>query len=168
MSNKIKILIIVLIVIVLLLAVFLISQKSSPKLIPAHIQITEIKSQYDKNESIIISGLSKENSKITVLWNSKIGIVNSDNNGEWSVNLGSVKPGDYSFQVVSEDSPNSRSVDTARVSVTEGFFSGGFLSFVEKSLFAGLTTAGEDIPQETTMISQQMPTVLQNNWDLLK
>jgi len=168
MSSKTKILIIILAVTIVLIAAFLVLQKSRPKLIPAHIQITKSKSQYGENESIVIAGLSKENSKITVFWNKKIGVINSDNNGNWSVNLGSAVPGEYSFQVVSEDSPTSNSIDTVKVSVVADFFGSGFLSFVEKSLSAGLTAISKDYPKEIIMVSQQVPPILQNKWDLLK
>ena len=134
------------------------------------LRITKIKSEYGINENIVVSGEAKNNSEITFLWNGKIGMGKSDNKGAWIVNFGKMPEGKYALGVIADDSPVSRSITTAQISVVKSVNQSpvSLIDSISNFLTASLSLNQEKIPEEIITIPQQIPSALQGEWNLLK
>jgi len=126
---------------------------------------------YSSAEDIILGGTAAKESEIILSWNGGLGLTESNENGEWSVNLGKMSEGKYSLQVVSNDLPNIQSIATAQITVDNSSAGQTVQVSFTKNIFNFLTAAlslkTEVIPDKLIIISQDAPSVLQGNWNLL-
>lgn len=163
MKTLFKILIFALIVIAILFVVFFIvvpEVKSIQK-----VKITNIKSQYSINEEVIISGFAKENTKIIIYYGKRMGLLVSDSKGKWVANLGRLPVGKYPFQVLSDDSEENRSTDTAQI-VVKNLKANNWLGSLSDSLIASLSGQLQKVPEKIISIPQQSPEVFKGKWKL--
>lgn len=165
--HKLNKILIYTVIVILLIAVvlFIYYLANSYKINNGGIEITRIKGEYKTSEPVIFSGFAKPNKDITVIFNNKIGITKSNYIGRWIVNLGKVAKGNYSIQLISNDSSDARSVATAYISVFKDS------SYKKKNNFNIMTAAlsfEQNIPDKLIMVKKQTPPVLEGSWKLLK
>jgi len=86
---------------------------------------------FTSNENIILKGTSVPSKEIIIFLDNKVGLSESDKNGNWVINLGAISEGSHNFQVVTDNSDNSRSINTFHILVDNS----------SKSLFGNLTAA---------------------------
>ena len=163
-----KILIIIMCAVALLIAGYFVFQRDIfNNQGPERIKITKIKAEYGTSEDIIIEGTAKKDCDIIILWGSKIGTVKANRAGNWSANLGRASEGKYPLEVIAEDSPNSRSITTAKISVVNG----SIVSTIEKLsnfLMANISFNQNKNPEKLNMIPKSSPQVLSGEWELIK
>lgn len=97
-----------------------------------NIKISENKDKvFTSNENIILKGTSVPLKEIIIFLDDKVGLSESDKNGNWVINLGRMQEGSHNFQVITDNSDNSRSINTFHILVDNS----------SKSLFGNLTAA---------------------------
>ena len=127
---------------------------------------------YNSTEKIVLSGVASPESEIILSWNGQFGLIESDKNGKWAVNLGTMPEGKYSLQMIVKDSENTQSIATAQITVDNSVKNQtqtvSFVNNVLNFLTAALSFSGEKIPEQLITIPQSTPSVLQGNWELVK
>ena len=72
---------------------------------------------YSPDQEIILTGTTKPETEIILSWNNQFGLAESDKNGSWVVNLGLMPEGRYNLEMISDISPESRSIVAAQIIV---------------------------------------------------
>ena len=72
---------------------------------PPEIELTQAKDSYFTNEEVIISGITKSESIISYYLNGELlnNELQSDKDGNWTINLGEMKAGTFKIRIISED-----------------------------------------------------------------
>lgn len=148
-NNKLLILIVI---VILAVVFFLILPGLVKSRKTEDIAITQIRSGYSTSESIIVAGKTKENSEITLFFDNKVGLTKADASGKWKINLGSLKKGDYNFQVVANISNVKDSTATAKI-VVKDKFGVSFLS--GRNFFAGLANIFSEDPEQIKLFNKK-------------
>lgn len=132
------------------------------------IEITQLKKEYQANESIVVAGLAPKNSKISILWSGRFGLTQSDDRGNWIVNLGKMPAGKYDLQAIADDVSGVRSIATAQVSVVTKPGAMSFVSKMSSFLNASLSLNQEKVPDELITVPRNLPPALNGEWNLLE
>ena len=132
------------------------------------IKITKLENQYNTSQDIVLSGTSKSEIEIMVLFNNKFGITESDKNGKWAINLGRAFEGKYAVNLLADDSPTSRSIETAQLAVFSNIKKVSLIDGISNFMTAGISAVTNKNPEKLIMISTEVPPVLKGNWKLIK
>jgi hypothetical protein len=162
---------IIIVILVIIFAFLLYQNFFSNKEVPDSIKITGIQNSYSTSRDIILSGSSKSNSDIILLINGQMGMLKSDENGKWIANLGKLPEGDYSLETIADDSPTSRSVATAQLSVSASKNDIPSIDNIANSMAAGISSQiglKSATPKKLIMIPASAPEVLTGSWKLIK
>lgn len=167
MERRYKILIFIIILILLFLVVFSFAEQYVHSI--KQISITQIENEYGQNEEVVISGFAKSNSQIIIILNNTIGLATSDKKGRWIVNLGVLPVGKHTFQVVCNDSENSKSIATASIIVNNNPVnrqSASILDSLSKFIVAGLSF--KNYSEKLVTVPLTTPQALDGKWQLVK
>jgi len=74
---------------------------------------------YTSAEDIILRGTSVPSKEIVVFFGDKLGLTESDKNGNWVINFGDMPEGKYGLQLITDNASNSRSITTASIVVSD-------------------------------------------------
>lgn len=72
---------------------------------------------YSPFKDVVLSGSSIPNKEIIIFLDDKIALSESDENGNWKINLGTLLDGNHNLQLVTESSENIRTVATTQIIV---------------------------------------------------
>lgn len=139
---------------------------------PKKIEINKINSVYSSKEEIVLTGKANSESEIFLSLNDKIGLIESDKNGNWIVNLGVLPEGKYNFQVISNGPQNSQSISATQIIVKDSVdiqIKETLTRKILKSILANVSFIYKNIPNTNNLItvSQFAPPVLNGEWELL-
>ena len=84
-----------------------------------NLTFNNIKSAYNPNEDIIISGRAPKNTDMIIFFNGELSLSKSDNRGYWSADLGKADEGRYGFQAVARVSPDKDLVQSTQIIVAK-------------------------------------------------
>lgn len=88
-----------------------------------NLTINAIKEKYTPTEDIILEGKAPKNTDMIVFFAGQLSLIQSNQQGYWSYNLGKADPGKYGFQVIARVSPYKDLVESRQVVVANNRFS---------------------------------------------
>jgi hypothetical protein len=124
---------------------------------------------YNSGEDIILSGTAAPETEILLSWNNQLGLVQSNKNGKWAVNIGKMPEGRYNLQMLSSTSSNIRSVATAQIIVDNSSIAQKTQTSFVQNLFNNLTASisfnSKVIPEILLITPQSTPSTLQDGFN---
>lgn len=138
---------------------------------PERIEISEPDKIYNWEKEVVVMGKANPECEVFLSWSGKIGLVESDKNGNWVANLGVMPKGKYGFQAISKGPHNSQSISSVQIIVgdnieyqEESIFSANAVKNLLASFYSGI----KNVPNSLIVVAQSTPLILKNNWDLIK
>ncbi len=138
---------------------------------PVKIEISEPDKVYRPTEEVVVTGKANPECEIFLSWSGKVGLVESDKNGNWAANLGTMPEGKYGFQAISNGPHDSQSISSVQIIISdsaeyhkENIFSANGIKNLLASFYSGI----KNIPNNLTSVSRSAPLILKNDWNLIK
>jgi len=138
---------------------------------PKRIEISESDKIYSPKKEVVITGRANPDCEIFLSWSGKVGLVESDKDGNWSANLGIMPEGKYGFQAISNGPNDSQSISSIQIVVSNNaefqkinIFSANAVKNLLASFYSGL----KNIPNNLTVIPQSKPLIFESKWNLIK
>jgi hypothetical protein len=138
---------------------------------PERIEISKPDRVYSPGEDVIVMGKANPECEIFLSWSGKVGLVESDKNGNWAANLGIMPEGKYGFQAISNGPHNSQSISSVQIIVEDNAEyqkKNVFFTSAVKNLLASFYSEIKNIPDNLTVVPQSAPLILKSDWNLIK